>query len=222
MGLFARLAGLIAPQEVASAVPTPPATGAVFYFDSNLSSWANKASSGASAPVSPNPTNKSITASSAAINTTDTIIALSGSIPANFLQVGTTYRITVSGTCTSTAANVSTFTLRIGPNGTTADTTITTATATAATSGTSIPFTATFLVTVRATGGVGAGSVIGSGQIVNSNTTGISSKGIGGGGATATVSANTTAANFITLSYKSAATTTTSTFQIALVELAKY
>lgn len=144
------MADFTMPQTVAAAVPTPPANAAALYNDPTLGTWASKSSAGASTPVSPNPGNTASVAASAAINTVDTIIASSASLPANYFQAGTTYRITVSGTCTSTVANLSTFTLRIGPNGTTADTTIATPTCTAAASGTTIPFTATFLVTILA------------------------------------------------------------------------
>jgi hypothetical protein len=158
-------------------------------------------------------------AASAAINTTATYITPSTPIPANTLQVGTTYQITVSGTCTSTAANVSTFVLRLGTAGTTADTSVCSVTCTAAASGTTIPFTAFFRVTIRTTGS--AGTAMGSGCIINTGITGISSNGVGGGGSTATSAVNTTVANFVGVSYSSAATTTTCTFQIAFVEVVK-
>ncbi len=204
----------------AAAVPVPPAGAQALYADTTSGLLSSKNPAGNASPIAPNQSNVASSAASAAINTAETIITPAFQIPANFLQVGTTYRITVSGTCTSTVANLSTFTLRIGPNGTTADTSIATITCTAAASGTTIPFTATFLVTIRSIGA--GGTVMGSGMIVNSGVTGISSNGVGGGGATATAAVNTTVANFLELTYKSAATTTTCTFQQAVIELAKY
>jgi hypothetical protein len=158
-------------------------------------------------------------AASSAINTASTYITPSASIPANTLQVGATYRIIVTGTCTSTAANVSTFVLRLGTAGTTSDTSVCTVTCTGATSGTAVPFTAVFYVTIRTIGS--SGTAMGSGSITNTGTTGISSNGVGGGGSTTAVTVNTTVANFVGVSYSSAASTTTCTFQMAIVEAVK-
>lgn len=162
------------------------------------------------------PSVPSVTATSA-INTASTYITPSTPIAANVLQVGSTYRIFISGTCTSTAANVSTFVLRLGTAGTTADTSVCTVTCTGATSGTSIPFTAVFYVTIRTTGT--SGTAMGCGSITNTGTTGISSNGVGGGGSTTAVTINTTVQNFVGVSYSSAATTTTCTFQTRVVEV---
>lgn len=204
----------------AAAVPVPPAAAQALYCDTTSGLLSSKNPAGIAAPLSPNQSNVASSAASAAINTVETLITPAFQIPANFLQVGTTYRITVSGTCTSTVANLSTFTIRIGTNGTVADVSVATITCTAAASGTTIPFTATFLVTIRSIGA--GGTCMGSGMIVNTGVTGISSNGVGGGGSTATAAVNTTVANFLEVTYKSAATTTTCTFQMAVLELAKY
>jgi hypothetical protein len=214
------MADITMPSTAAIGVPVPPAGASAFYYDSSSNTWQSVNSSGVSTPIAPNQNNTSSTAASAAINTAETVVTPSTSIPANFLRIGTTYRIILSGTCTSTVANLSTFTLRIGTAGTTADTAIAAITCTAAASGTTVPFEAVFYVTIRTTGATG--SAMASGYVVNSGITGISSNGVGGGGSSATATVNTTVANFIEVSYKSAATTTTSTFQMAIVELAKY
>jgi hypothetical protein len=169
-------------------------------------------------PGMANPSLPSVTAS-AAINTTATYITPSTPIPAGALQVGTTYRITVTGICTSTAANLSTFVLRIGTAGTTADTAVANIVATSPASGTNIAFTAVFNITIRTIGS--GGTCWGSGYIVNNGTTGISNNGVGGGASTAAVAVNTLVKNFVGVSYSSAATTTTCTFEQAFVEVVK-
>ncbi|MHB8107864.1 MAG: hypothetical protein ACYDH4_10630, partial [Candidatus Cryosericum sp.] len=213
------MADLTMPGSTAVSIPVPPAGGAALYFDSTTSTWSSKNSAGNAAPVAPNQDNTSSVAASAAISTVETVVTPSTPIPANFLQIGSTYRIVVSGTCTSTVANLSTFTLRLGTAGTVADTAIATVTCTAAAAGAAVPFEAVFYVTIRSLGA--AGSAMASGYIVNSGITGISATGVGGGGSTATAAVNTTVSNFVEVSYKSAATTTACTFQMAIVELVK-
>jgi trimeric autotransporter adhesin len=167
------------------------------------------------------------TAASGAINTAETIVAgglnINGStavIPANSLQIGTTIRILVHGTCTSTAANVSTFTLRMGTAGTTGDASVATAaTSIAATSGTTVGFTGIMDFTVRTIGSTG--TIAGSMLILNTGIIGISANNTQSIPLTATATLNTTTANYISLTYKSAATTTTSTFQNGIVEIVK-
>jgi hypothetical protein len=158
-------------------------------------------------------------ADSAAINTTETIIVKTPALAANRLVAGTHIRITLVGTCTTTAANTSTFTLRMGTLGTTSDTAIATpVTSVAGTTGTSIPFKVVLEFTVRTASATGTGFV--SLQLDSQGTTGI----------TATQTPNfilpsmstfntTTANNILSLSYKSAATTTTSTFKQATIQI---
>jgi hypothetical protein len=159
----------------------------------------------------------SIVADSAAINTTDTIIVKTPAIPASRLTVGTVFRIVLDGTCTSTAANVSTFTIRWGTNGTTADGTVAAvATSVAATSGTTNPFHTELLLTVRTIGASATSDV--TGELTSQGNIGI----------VATPNAffvagtafnSTTASAILSVSYKAALTTTTSTFRNAFIEL---
>ena len=156
---------------------------------------------------------------SAAINTTETVL-VTAPAGSNGINPGTTYRIMLSGTCTSTAANVSTFTVRLGTAGTTADTSIATFTVTAATSGTSIPFQVIINLTFRTVGS--SGTVSGDIVVLQTGTTGIAAAAVTVN-QTASVAAPNTAANDCVLSctYKSAATTTTSTFQQGQIALDK-
>jgi hypothetical protein len=160
---------------------------------------------------------KSQSANSGALNTTETYISAAYSIAANTLAVGMAFRITAYGTCISTAANLSTFTVRFGTAGTTADATVLAATCTAAVTGTTVPFKFEAIVTIRTIGSTG--TVTAGVQIVNNGVTGISSATtpvVVGTGTTLTM--NTTVGNFLGLSYKSAATTTTATFNQVIVE----
>jgi hypothetical protein len=164
-----------------------------------------------------------IIASSAAINTTETYIPTALALPISGLLVGTTFRLTLFGTCTSTAANISTFTVRVGTTGTTpaSDTVATAALATVAgpTAGTAGGFKIEILITVRAIG-VSA-TVLECTGIVNnmSATAGIISAGAQAFTAVATSAFSNNSALFLNVSYKSAATTTTSTFTHAMWEV---
>lgn len=155
----------------------------------------------------------STTVASAGINTTETIIVggLNNCvIPANALKVGTVIRITMPGSCTTTAANVSTFTLRMGVNGTIADASVATAAVTAATSGT-VLFKAVMEFIVTAVGTTG--TILGNLNILNGAAiTGISTLSVFNIALTTTATLNTTVSNYLEVTYKSAATTTTSTF----------
>lgn len=160
----------------------------------------------------------SITAATAAINSTETVVVKSASaIGANRLVVGSTIRVRLFGLCTSSAANASTFGIRIGTAGSTADTLVAAmATAAAAASGTSVPFTAELVLVVRTTGV--SGTAVAYLNLTNSGTTGIAttnSQVING----TMVAFDTTANNFISATYKSAAATTTATFDIGSIEV---
>ena len=160
----------------------------------------------------------SLIAASSAINTTETILVgglSSLPIPANALAVGSNIRVTLIGTCTSTAANASTFRVRFGTAGTTADTAILTGAVTAVTSGTTVGFKAVIEFTVRTLGA--SATFAGSLTVLNSGTTGIQANNSNVIPLTA-AAGNTTVANYLSVSYVSAATTTTSTFQNAIVE----
>jgi hypothetical protein len=156
------------------------------------------------------------TADTSAINTTETLLA---SITIPTAAVGTTYRITLHGTNTSTVANASTFTLRAGTAGTTSDASIATAAVTSAASGTNVPFRIVIEYTLRTNGTTGNGQ--GVMQIVNNGTTGLSTTATNIVALTTSAAFNTTTATKFDITYKSAATTTTSTFQNAVIEIVK-
>jgi hypothetical protein len=164
-------------------------------------------------------------AATAAINTTETLLQSIGLVLAGTtngaaflgtLNVGTRIRITITGTCTSTNADVSTFTLRAGILGTTADASVATAAVTSSGSGTTIGFQIVINATVRTLGATG--TLAGSMAVTNTGVTGIA-------GVTNTVvpftstTLATTTATFLDITYVSAATTTTCTFQTATIEV---
>ena len=158
----------------------------------------------------------SITSATAGINTTETLIQALG-IPVGLLQAGTTVRFTMLGTCTASAANSSTWTVRAGTAGTVSDTSVATAAVTSAASGTSVPFRAIIELTVRTAGG--SGTVAGSLALTNGGTTGISPNAaevVPLGGA---LTIDTTTATFLDVTYQSAAATTTTTFQNCIIEV---
>ncbi len=151
------------------------------------------------------------TSNSAAINTTATYITPAFAIPANSLNAGDSFEITIQGTCTSTAANVSTFTVRMGTAGTTADTSVLALTCTAANSGTNIPFSIRAIVVVRTTGA--PGTAVADISLMNKGVTGVSAvtNTVEGLGATANIT--TTGTLYLGVTYSSAAATTTCTFR---------
>lgn len=162
----------------------------------------------------------SMTAVSSAINTTETILA-SATIPANKIKLGTTYKVTVFGTCTSSGVNACNIRVRIGTAGTSADAVAAVINSTSGLTGTNIPFTATLLVTTRTIGS--AGTMGGNGFLLNNGITGITTASTGAviGTPTSAIAVNTTVANIIQVSFISAAVTTSSTFQIAMIEIGK-
>lgn len=199
------------------AAPSAPASGkTIEYIDSITLRPALINSSGVITPVSSGWA--ATVAASAAINTTETIVAgLTQSVrmPANYLQVGSTFRVTLNGTNTSTVANNSTFRARFGTAGTTADTSLWTAVVASAASGTTVPFQVVVTFTVRTIGA--SGTIAGTAVVLNQGTTGISTLTLNA--IPLTVSAiNTTATSYLTISYQSAAATTTSTFQNGIIE----
>jgi hypothetical protein len=159
-----------------------------------------------------------ITSASGAISTVDTSV-VSATIPANFLQAGTTIRVKVAGTCTSSATNTPTFVLRIGTNNNNTDTALVTCTGTSATSGSSIPFFAEFYMTVRAAGS--SQVVAASGFLYNSTQTGISINFVSAGASVSVAgTVTTTSQNFLNLFFI-AGTNTAATFQIASIDVVK-
>jgi hypothetical protein len=158
-----------------------------------------------------------IVADSGAINTTETIIVKTATLPANRLIAGTHIRATLTGTCTSSAANTTTITGRMGTNGTTADTAIFTAVmGAAATTGTAIPFWLTVDCTVRTVGASGTGFC--TVKLENNGVTGISTSTLQIVMPTMSAFNTTTAGNILSFSDKSAGTTTTSTFKQGVIE----
>lgn len=157
------------------------------------------------------------TTASAAINTTETILVSSPVLTANRFMASTYITIIFSGTNTSSVAGTSTFRVRIGTAGTTADTLVFTATtANSAASGTNIAFRGQIDITIRTVGATA--TAYGTLTLNNAGSTGISTvltQVING-----TMSSfDSTTANIVSLSYLSAATTTTSTFQQAIIEI---
>lgn len=169
----------------------------------------------------------STVANSAAINTTETIIAGGLNVspmPANALKASTIIRITLEGTNTSTVAGITTFRVRFGTAGTTADTAVFTAALPAsAAAGTNIPFQIVMLITIRTTGA--GGTLVGvldarndAGATVATASTGImvvpSDLVVG-----TPAAINTTVASYISVTCQTAAATTTNTFQQAAIEI---
>lgn len=116
------------------------------------------------------------------------------------LEQGSTYRVKINGTCTSSVSGSTTFRLKIGTSNTTADSTFLTFTTTTAASGTSIPFCLDMELTVRASGS--SGQVATSGVLHNNGTTGISTSAVVvNSGSISTV--DTTAGNYLGVSAQS-------------------
>lgn len=164
----------------------------------------------------------SATGATGAINTTETIITgglNNARIYANQLKVGSTIRAILQGTCTSTVANASTWKFRLGTAGTTSDAAImTAANSVAAASGTTIPFEATLMLTVRTIGA--SATAMGYLKLINTGVTGISA--VAEQVVQGTMAAfDSTVNNWLSATYVSAATTTTSTFQVASIEVVK-
>jgi hypothetical protein len=163
------------------------------------------------------------TAASSAINTTETIVVgglSNAKVAAHTLKVGTTIRVLLRGTCTASAARVSTFRIRFGVAGTTSDGAIATAaTAASPTTGTAIPFVVEILFTVRTVGATG--TIAGTFSLVNQGVTGISATETQVIALTA-AAIDTTVDSWISATYVSATTATcTCTFQNGIIEVVK-
>lgn len=161
-----------------------------------------------------------ITATGSGINTSETVVLqTSAAIGANRLAVGTVVRVTLIGTCTASAANASHFRIRIGTAGTTSDTAAyDVTTPVSATSGTNVPFRVILEMTVRATGSGSSGTAVGEYTIFNQGTTGLGTAVANTAAATMT-GFDTTANNFLSVTYVSAASTTTCTFVQGFIEI---
>lgn len=159
------------------------------------------------------------TASSAAINTTETIVSPALTFAVGLWAVGTTIKWTLTGTTTASAANLSTFTVRAGTAGTTADASIGTHTVTSAATGTAIPFHIEILLTVRALSATS--TPVGVMKLVNQGITGIAATATAVNTLSGSANLATTTATNINVTYKSAAATTTTTFLTSTVEVLK-
>ena len=160
-----------------------------------------------------------LSTASGAINTGETILTKAGPLSANRLTLGSQIRVTWSGTCTSTAANVSTFNVYIGPLGTTSDAKVfSAATAAAQTSGTNVVFCAEANITITAVGAGTSATAVGVLRVMNNGTTGIATTVTQMITATVAGFDTTIEGNIISASYLSAASTTTSTFQQCFIE----
>lgn len=158
------------------------------------------------------------TSDSSAINTADTNI-VGFTIPANFCTAGTTFRIRAAGTCVcSHTGDTSTFVARMGTANTNSDAALVTITSSSVT-GATTAFDIEILVTVRT---IGASITVEAGGMLKSTgTTGIGAGGVVGGSVNSHAAINTTVQEFLTLWYVTNATTTTSTFNLATIEVVK-
>ena len=204
------------------AAPSTPASGKLSVYADTADSLLKSIADDTAIRVYGQNALHSLTAATGAINTTETIITgglNNARIYANMLKVGTTIRATMQGTCTSTVANASTWRFRLGTLGTTADGVIASAAnSVAAASGTNIPFEAQLILTVRTIGA--AATLSGYLKLCNTGVTGISAVTVQVVQATASAF-NSTVDNWLSATYVSAATTTTSTFQNAMLEIVK-
>jgi len=214
------MASLTLPTTAVASVPLPPSGSLALYEDSLSLVPFVMNSAGSSQPIYLCVAN---TAATTGINTNEAIVSggnnvngATAHILANQLVVGSHIRIVLWGVCTSTAANASTFTLRCGAAGTTSDASVATAAVTAAASGSAIPFMVEFDFTVTSTGTTGG--IAGYMTVTNNGTTGIAALATTVVISTVTATLNTTVAGYIELTYKSAASTTTSTFNGGYME----
>ena len=158
-----------------------------------------------------------ITAATAAINTAETIVVQSPVLTAGRFMTSTIIRAEFSGTCTASVANTSTFRIRIGTAGTTADGIVfSVTTAASAAAGTNIAFSGEIDIIIRTIGA--SATAFGYLTLWNQGTTGIATTSTQVIQGTMTAF-NSTTANFVSLTYQSAAATTTSTFQAATIEI---
>ncbi len=207
---MANASSIVFTEGAATTLPSPAAGGGATFVDT--SDHLNVLNSAGKLWV-PSLNSATRAQSGTGINTTETVITQAMVVPVGLLQVGTLIRVQGSGTCTATAGNLSTWTLRAGTLGTTSDQAIVTATATSATSGTNIAFNFDLVVAVDAVGATGTckGYFI----LNNTATTGVATAAYTRVQLSGTNLATTTATN-IEVSYKTAATTTTSTYDAAV------
>lgn len=158
-----------------------------------------------------------LTSASAAINTTDTIL-VTNALGTASLAAGSTFAIKLQGTCTSTASASSTFTVRFGTTGTTSDATIATYTLPSASTGTAIPFDAEIMLTIRTIGSGTSATCYGMLRLTNNGSNGgIVTTGANVATPTASGFNSSISSGILSVSYKTSASTTTSTFQTGII-----
>jgi hypothetical protein len=161
----------------------------------------------------------SIISDSSGINTVETIVVKSAALTANRLVAGTVVRCTLWGTCTDSVANTSSFKVRMGTAGTTSDATVIALTTGASgTTGSSVPFQLTIEFTVRTVGSGTSATVDGRTMLI-SGANGIQGATTVQIGTPTLTGFDSTLANIISVAYSSAASTTTSTFKQAFIEI---
>lgn len=151
----------------------------------------------------------------AAITTTQVYVSSPLAIAANALKVGSVFRITAHGTCTSSVANTSTFTVRLGAanNG---GTSLLATNLTAAVTGTDIPFVFEAIIVVRTLGASGTATCFT--KLQNTGVTGISTTTLVVNGDGTDVTIDTTGALNVGLSFTGGGASTPVTFRTILVE----
>ncbi len=150
-----------------------------------------------------------ITASSAALTATDTLIK-SIPIPLNTLLIGSTFRIRAHGQYAATVSNAVSFRARLGINNSIADAQLAVVT-TAAAGTTTTGFTVEFMVTIRSLGATAA-------VMANGFCFGLAASTTNPSNQTATVAVNSTVSNFLSLTAGPAAATSNLTFTNCIIE----
>lgn len=136
-------------------------------------------------------------------------------------NAGDIYRITIYGTCTSTATNTNTFNLRFGPGGNLSDTAFYTTAIASSNVGTNTPFKLEFICTVTNSSTILFQT---SGSFINVGATGFDSSSSGisinscGVFQSAISSALTPGTNILGVSYLSSNSTTNCSFQNVIIE----
>lgn len=220
LSLFAAVAALAAGPQIASAQTVAPPinpNGVTAPYGSFYGLYLQQplgvTSGGSGGSIGPG---AALTAATSAISTSETVLA-TDPLGSAYLASGTTFNVKLFGTCTSSVANNSTFTLRFGSTGTTADPSIGTFVVAAATSGSAVPFALDIPVTVRTIGSGTSATIYGYGVLSNSGTTGIAASALTVAPLTASTFSSVVPAGILSVSYKSAASTTASTFQNAII-----
>jgi hypothetical protein len=152
-------------------------------------------------------------------STTTALSIVTATIPANFLQVGTTFRIKLAGRYNAPSpASANTFIARIGTAGTTSDNTIVELDITSATTGSGIFFEQELLITVRTTGS--GGTIEGLSYLFNVGGTGMSTT-ASNGPTLGNTSVNTTVQNILSVWFKSGSASGGVFYDVGTIEIVK-